>query len=60
MKLVNFRRLKSAVGHEHVNEKKIEIFINYQPSIKDKLPLEIVKLAKTALPTGQGTARRSG
>jgi hypothetical protein len=30
MKLVNFRRLKSAVGHEHVNVKKIEIFINYQ------------------------------
>jgi hypothetical protein len=38
-----------------VNEKKIEIFINYQPSIKDKLPLEIVKLAeKTALQLSQG------
>jgi len=33
MKLVTSGTWKSAVGHEHVNVKKIETFINYQPSI---------------------------
>ena len=38
-KLVNFRHLKSAVGHEHVNVKKIE-FINHQLLKILFLPLE--------------------
>ncbi len=56
MKLVNFRRLKSAVGHEHVNVKKIDLFINHQ-LIKIKFTLDKIwkrqqicwQLAETAL-----------
>ena len=48
MKLVNFRRSKSAVGHEHVNVKKIEIGINHQ-LIKIIYLNQDLKLAETAL-----------
>jgi hypothetical protein len=52
MKLAYFRPLqKSAVGHEHVNEKKIETFINRQ-LIKIKFTLEIVKLQQLLLTKG--------
>ncbi len=30
MKLVNFRRLKSAVGHDYVNENEVQIEVIYQ------------------------------
>jgi hypothetical protein len=51
MKLVYFRPLqKSAVGHEHVNERsfKLKLFINHQ-LIKIKFTLKDLKLAETAL-----------
>ncbi len=41
MKLVNFRRLKSAVGHENVNENEVQIEVIYQPpTYKDKIYLK--------------------
>jgi hypothetical protein len=45
-----------AVGHEHVNVKKIDLFINHQlTSIIDKIYLlEKIRLAETALQLSQG------
>jgi hypothetical protein len=55
MKLVNFRHLK--IGRRsRVRERKRSL-----TSVKDKIYLlKRSELAETALPTGQGTARRSG
>ena len=38
MKLVNFRRLKSAVGHDYVNENEVQIEVQ-SPTNKDKIYL---------------------
>jgi len=57
MKLVNFRHLKSAVGHEHVNVKKIDLFINYQLTKIIYLKQDL-NWPKTALQLSQRTSRR--
>ncbi len=57
MKLANFRRLKSAVGHEHVNVKKLKLINNHLTLIKDKIYLkQDLNWLKTAL---LGDRRRS-